>query len=218
MTIHTAAPNDTLFTIALQHGFRNWRAIYDHPSNERLRQLRPDPMVLAPGDTIFVPDKQPSKFNGATGRTHRFRLAAPKCFVAVCLQDEEGEPYAGCKYELTVNGQTLQGVTSDVGLVSHEVRHDAKEATLTLWTDPHDPDSNLEWTLEIGALDPIDTIAGVQWRLQNLGYLIDEITGAMDDATRTALSAFQRFMGHAHPVGELDEATRQALSLATAGG
>lgn len=217
MSIHTAAPNDTLFTIAKKHGFRNWRAIYDHPANQRLRAQRPDPMVLAPGDEVFVPDKQPSKFHNDTGRTHRFRLAAPKCFVAVYLRDDDGNPYARCKYELTLDGQTLQGLTTDAGLVSHEVRHDLAEAVLTLWKDPSDPTDTAEWTLEIGALDPVDTISGVQSRLRNLGHPIDEITGTMDDATRNALREFQRFMGHAQPSGELDDATRRALQLASDG-
>lgn len=47
MPVHTVSANDTLFTIAKQHGFRNWRASYDHPRNEGLPKQRPDPMLLA---------------------------------------------------------------------------------------------------------------------------------------------------------------------------
>jgi hypothetical protein len=59
MPFHTVSRSDTLFTIARQHGFRSWRGIYEHPNNALLRQRRPDPMVLAPGDAVFVPDKEP---------------------------------------------------------------------------------------------------------------------------------------------------------------
>lgn len=214
MPVHTVSANDTLFTIAKQHGFRNWRAIYDHPRNEGLRDQRPDPMLLAPGDAVFVPDKEPSEFSNATGRTHRFRLHAPKCLLSVYLQDETGAPYATCKYELTVAGQTLQGVTSETGLVSHEVANDAAEAELTLWTNPEDPTETAQWTLQIGALDPIDTMTGVQARLHNLGYLDGEVTGAMNDETRRALRDFQRSLGH-DPTGELDGETRRALATAS---
>lgn len=215
MSLHTVSQNDTLFTIARQHGFRNWRAIYDHPNNARLRTQRPDPMVLAPGDAVFIPDKEPSEFNIATGRSHRFRLHAPKCFVSVHLQDEMGAPYAGYKYALELAGQTLQGLTSDTGLVSHEVSVDATEAQLTLWTNPDDPTEVSQWTLQIGALDPIDTVSGVQARLNNLGYLAGEVTGSMNDATRVALRDYQRSLGHDSPTGEIDDQTRRALLAET---
>jgi hypothetical protein len=215
MPFHTVSRSDTLFTIARQYGFRSWRGIYEHPNNELLRQRRPDPMVLAPGDAVFVPDKEPSEFNTATGRTHRFRLHAPKCFVSVQLQDEMGAPYGSCKYELKLADQTLQGVTSETGLVSHEVGHDVTEAELTLWIDPEDPTEVSRWTLEIGALDPIDTVSGVQSRLNNLGYQAGEVTGAMNDATHAALRDYQRSLGHRSPTGELDEQTRRALLAET---
>lgn len=217
MPVHAVKQNETLFTIARQHGFRNWRVIYEHPNNGRLRKLRPDPMVLAPGDSVFVPDKEPSEFNNATGRSHRFRLHAPKCFVSVNLQDETGAPYRRCKYELSVAGQTLQGLTSDAGLVCHEVRDDVREAELTLWTDPEDPSHVSRWTLQIGALDPIDTVSGVQSRLNNLGYPVGEITGAMNDATRAALRDFQQSLGYDPPTGEIDDQTHRALLDATNG-
>jgi hypothetical protein len=188
MPVHTVSRNETLFTIARQHGFRSWRAIYEHPSNEHLRKLRPDPMVLAPGDSVFVPDKEPS---------------------------ETGAPYGRCKYELKAAGQTLQGLTSDTGLVSHEVRDDVTEAELTLWIDPEDPTAVSQWTLKIGALDPIDTVSGVQSRLNNLGYQLGEVTGSMNDATRAALRDYQQSLGHGSPTGEIDYQTRRALLAET---
>lgn len=215
MPVHTVSRNETLFTIARQHGFRSWRAIYEHPSNEHLRKLRPDPMVLAPGDSVFVPDKESSEFQNATGRSHRFRLHAPKCFVSVYLQDETGAPYDGCKYELKLAGQLLQGLTSDTGLVSHEVGIDVTEAELTLWPNPEDPTEVSQWILQIGALDPIDTISGVQSRLNNLGYQAGEVTGSMNEATRAAVCDYQRSLGRDSPTGELDDQTRRALLAET---
>lgn len=217
MPYHTVSPNDTLFTIARRYGFRNWRVIYEHPNNQQLREQRPDPMVLAPGDSVFVPDKEPSLFSAATGRSHRFRLHARTCFLSVYLQDETGAPYGGCKYEIRVPGQQpLQGSTSEAGLVSHEVGDDVTEAELSLWTDPGDPREVSQWILRIGALDPIDTVSGVQSRLNNLGYYGGEITGVMDDATRAALRDYQRrSLAHAAPTGEIDEQTRRGLLAET---
>lgn len=54
---HTVAQGDTLISIAHQYGFCDWKTIYFDGSNSELREQRPDPMVLAPGDEVHIPDK-----------------------------------------------------------------------------------------------------------------------------------------------------------------
>lgn len=54
-TPYTVQRGDTLTKIANRHGFRNWRAIYDHPDNAGFKRLRPNPNLIYPGDVIQIP-------------------------------------------------------------------------------------------------------------------------------------------------------------------
>jgi hypothetical protein len=58
-TPYTVKRGDTLTRIANRHGFRNWRAIYDHPDNAGFKRLRPNPNLIYPGDVIQIPDSGP---------------------------------------------------------------------------------------------------------------------------------------------------------------
>jgi hypothetical protein len=54
-TPYTIKSGDTLSRIAHAHGFRSWRALYDHPDNAAFRRLRPNPNKIFPGDVIQIP-------------------------------------------------------------------------------------------------------------------------------------------------------------------
>ena len=53
---YTVVSGDTLTKIAKQHGFDDWRVIYNHPSNAAFKAKRPDPDKIFPGDVIVIPD------------------------------------------------------------------------------------------------------------------------------------------------------------------
>jgi LysM domain len=53
---YTVIRGDNLTKIAHRHGFRNWRAIYDHPDNAGFRRLRPNPNLIYPGDVVQIPE------------------------------------------------------------------------------------------------------------------------------------------------------------------
>lgn len=54
MPRYTVKPDDTLARIASSHGM-HWRELYFHPRNEALREERPDPDRIRPGDRLWVP-------------------------------------------------------------------------------------------------------------------------------------------------------------------
>jgi hypothetical protein len=53
---YTVISGDTLTKIAKQHGFDDWRVIYNHPSNAAFKAKRPNPDKIFPGDVIVIPD------------------------------------------------------------------------------------------------------------------------------------------------------------------
>ncbi|MFC1712443.1 peptidoglycan-binding protein [Candidatus Poribacteria bacterium] len=201
---------DTLISIAYQFGFRNWRTIWDHDRNVQLREKRLNPQILSPRDQVFVPDKRPEEHRCITNRRHTFTVASLKSDIRIVLQNEDGEPYARKEYKLTVDGKVYRGQTDANGLLEEEVPANAKEGELVLWPNDDDPSEILLWSLDIGYLDPISEISGIQARLNNLGYECGEANGELNETTRGALRAFQRDNG-LDVTGELDDATRSKL-------
>lgn len=217
--IHVVEQGECFVSIAAAHGFADYRVLYDHPDNASLRQRRRSPKVLLPGDRVFVPDRAQKDVDCATGRDHRFRMRRPSTLVRIRLQDEEGEAFAGKRYELVVDGEVFSGVSSDDGMVERRVPADARSGELVVWLDDEATDdrgadgatgSLHRMALHIGHLDPIDETRGLQSRLRNLGFHPGPLTGELDEATREALRAFQRKQG-LDATGDPDLATRDAL-------
>lgn len=76
--IHVVKPGETFTGIARAHGFGNWQVVYDHPANAKLREARPDPALIHPGDKIFIPDKIKKTYTYATDQTHTTAVPVAK--------------------------------------------------------------------------------------------------------------------------------------------
>jgi len=200
---------EDLLSIALKHGFDDWRTIYDHPENAQFKQKRPNPTTLYPGDRVFVPNRSLKQEPCETGRRHTFQVKAPTALVRIVLE-EEGSPYANKKYKLSVGKRTYEGTTDAQGLLEQTVRADVEEGQLMVWLDDDPAAEPYIWTLKIAHLDPIDTISGVQARLMNLGFDCGGESGTIGSQTTRALQAFQAAIG-LDPTGQLDDATRAKL-------
>ena len=79
---HTVVAGDTLYTIAQQNGFPNWRTISDHASNTALRALRLNPHVLHPGDIVQIPEvpKRPGSLSPSTAARRAVPPTPTGCF------------------------------------------------------------------------------------------------------------------------------------------
>jgi hypothetical protein len=210
MPTHTCVKGDTMITIAHEHGFRDWKAIYDDANNAALREKRPDPMVLAEGDEVFVPERVAAEFRLETNTSHTLQLKPLKAHLRLQMRGPTGEPLAGKKYSLELDGEELDGGTTDdegyleadIPVESHE-----KDLTLKLWMSQAD-ESMVSWTLNLGHLEPIDTDEGVRSRLNNLGFTAGAEGEA--DALKQGVTAFQSAHG-LEATGTLDDATRKAI-------
>jgi hypothetical protein len=204
---HTVRQGESLPSIAARYGFVDWSILYEHGKNADFRRQRPDPHVLFPGDQLFIPSKEQRYVEAATEQTHRFRLKRQMELIRLVMEDEEGNAFGNLKYQIVIGKEVVEGTTDADGLLEAEVPAIADEAVLKLWlTDNEDP---LEWSLDIGHLDPADTITGAQARLNNLGFACKE-DGRWDEHTEAAVRAFQERAGLAI-TGELDEATQARL-------
>jgi N-acetylmuramoyl-L-alanine amidase len=209
-TEHVVQTGDCLSSIAAQYGFKDYRTIYNHPSNASFKSKRPNPNIIYPGDVVIIPDFDPKQETAATDQTHCFVTQRSGSYIALVVQ-RDGEPLANARYELTVDSQVFTGTTDSSGLLRHPIEANASRGLLKIL------DPVFEWDLEIGALDPVTETSGVQARLNNLGFPCGAVDGLFGPRTRGALRQFQA-RNNLTPNGTVDSATKSALTRVHDGG
>lgn len=198
-------------SIAALYGLPDYRLIYDDGANAALRQSRPNPNVLLPGDRVVVPEIRPIDESCATDARHKFVLKRSKVRFRLVLKDRDG-PMAGRPYTLTVEGRPpVDGVTDGSGLLDEPVPASARSAELRLQRSSDPSAGVLVWTLQLGSLDPDDKVSGVQARLNNLGFFCGKVDGIVGPRTQKALRSFQQQNG-LPKTGRIDAATSAKLS------
>lgn len=187
--------------------------LWNAPQNKTLRGQREDPNVLLPGDQVVVPARRVATVPVKTGARHRVRRRGVSEILRICFLDDASKPRKDvpylCKIE-NARGQALatyEGHTDGEGILQEWVPLDATSARIRL-----DPGTSGEevFVLRIGTVDPIDTLTGIQARLNSLGYDTGEPDGRLEAPTRDALKRFQRTHGVAES-GEPDDVTIDAL-------
>jgi len=187
---HTVQQGECLCSIAKQYGFANWRTLYEDPRNAHLRQERPNPNLIYPGDQLWIRDKSTKTLPASTDQKHTLQLNSPKTRLLMVLKDEEGKPISNVKYQLTIGDTQSSGVTSGSGLVEQIVPADAQEGLLEIWPDG-EMQPPAKWNLKPGHLDPVEKLSGIQARLNNLGYYCGKVDGINGPKTERAVKAFQ---------------------------
>lgn len=215
--IHRVRQGDCISSLAARYGFESWRSIYEHPSNADLRKTRPNPDLLYPGDEVFVPEVTTKVERCATGASHVFQVKRPKVNLRVVLCDDGDRPIADKRYVLRGPEVEREGRTDAGGLVEQPIPASLRSADLLVWLDDDGAEPDLEYTLLLGQLDPVETLTGVLARLHNLGYDCAVAGGINDGQTLAAVRAFRRHQGL--PDGEaIDEVFRERLRIAHDGG
>jgi hypothetical protein len=188
---HTVRQGECLSSLAAQHGLPDWRAVYNHPENASFQQKRPNPNVIAPGDRVYIPDRDSLFKNGTTDRRNPFVLARDKTSLLIVAADEDGNPYQEYDYKLTVGEDVYEGKTDSEGMLRHVIDAQAADGELTVWW-PGTPPRHCTWHLKLGHLDPVSQISGIQARLNNLGLNAGPVDGILGPLTRTAVAEFQK--------------------------
>lgn len=209
-TTHTVKQGECLSRIAAARGLA-WREVWEHPDNEPLRKRRKDPNVLHPGDVVKLPASTgrpsvPLELDATT--TVVLRRPGHEPFELRVL-DADGAAVADADWTLTPagGGAALTGRTDAEGVARGELPVEVEQATLEV--------RDLRFDLDVGHLNPLeetddDGVSGAQARLHNLGYRTGPIDGIVGPRTQGALRAFQAAEG-LEVTGALDEPTRTRL-------
>ena len=204
MIKHYVKSGEYLSLIGCNYGIP-WQKIWDDPANAAFKEKRKDPNVLYPGDELMIPVVDPAEYSCATDQRHKFIISAALNKICIVIRDELNNPLKGVEYVIDIAGYPqIKGKTADDGKVKADVAENLDSARLTF------PQLNRSFVLEIGQLDPVSRISGVQQRLRNLGFDPGPIDGIIGPLTRGAIARFQSWKGMT-PTGRADKATREAL-------
>jgi N-acetylmuramoyl-L-alanine amidase len=202
MPEHTVVQGECITSIAQEYGFF-WETLWNLPDNAELKRQRQDPNVLQPGDVVIIPEKRQKQVSCASEQTHRFqRRGCPAILRLRLLWDDE--PRANESYVLEVDGEYSSGTTDGDGRLEHPIAPNARRGRLLVG------ESQDEYVLDLGHIDPVDEISGVQSRLNNLGFICGETDGDLGPKTESALRAFQRKQDLPES-GEIDDDTKARL-------
>lgn len=202
MPEYVARQGDCIASIAFQHGLFP-ETIWNHPNNAVLKENRVNQNILHPGDIVFVPEKEERVESCATEQRHRFRRNGIPSKLRLRLLTN-GEPRANETYIVDIDGALSSGTTDDEGWLEHPIPPDARRGRLRVG------ETQDEYTLNLGNINPIGEISGAQERLNNLGFDCGPADGNLGQRTEMALRSFQKKYGLTES-GETDEATRNRL-------
>ena len=163
------------------------------------------PHALLPGDSVQIRELEQKTDPGATNTRHRFRLQGDPVMLKIRVLDMD-EPLGGFDWTLDIAGQELGGTTDGDGVLETEIPPSERTGKLVVEKNGR----QLSFDLDIGAIDPIATVSGVQGRLYNLGYDPGPFDGVMGPRTASAIRQFQDHHD-LDPSGEADDALKQEL-------
>jgi len=164
---HVVKSGESLSRIAAENGFGDIHTILDHPNNASLKDSRPNPDVLFPGDEVFLPEREDKIEKADTGKLHLFSLSLPLVFLRLRPKDLDGKLLKKEAECLLSTGDPEDPVPLNPdgdGIIEREISATLPEAELRVIA------KNMKMDLLIGELDPVVTLSGQRARLNNLGY------------------------------------------------
>lgn len=184
MAQHIISQGECLSNIAKQYGlFRE--TIWNHPNNNDLREKRKTQNILLPGDELFIPEKDGKELARNTEKKHVFKVKLQLVKLNLrMLRDDI--PRKNAAYILTVDGKTIRGKTDSDGWLRHQITAKADTCKLVLMPGT---ETEEEYELLLGHLDPHDEETGLSGRLQNLGFYVQP-PDEENDLLETALDKF----------------------------
>jgi N-acetylmuramoyl-L-alanine amidase len=197
---YVVGAGESVPSIAKDKGFF-WHTLWD--KNPALKEKRKNPNVLLEGDVMKIPELQPAQFSKGSDERHKFKRKGEPAKIKLRLM-MMGEPRANEKYILSIDGTTVEGATDGDGFLEQFIPGNARTATLIL------DNGKEQHTLDIGILDPVDEVRGLQQRLNNLGFECGSESGEIDEQTTEALKRFQSKY-ELKATGEADAATKDKL-------
>ncbi|WP_259401949.1 peptidoglycan-binding protein [Pseudoalteromonas sp. SG41-1] len=105
---------------------------------------------------------------------------------------DDGDDITGKRVVLNIGNQTIDTVLQSDGLIEVELNNnDALTGNVDLYLKAGETTPTKSFAVQIGNLDPIDTLSGVQGRCNMLGFDCGTVDGVMGKKTRIGVKEFQ---------------------------
>ncbi len=207
-TEYVVRQGDCISSIAAENGFLP-DTLWNHPANAELKRKRDNPNILFEGDIVVIPDKDLKQESRPTNQRHQFRRKGVPEKLHLILLDDCGVPRKNVPYILTIGGTVHTGSTDADGAIKVPIPPNVRDGHLTL----RDGGVEEDYPLQLGHLNPLKEISGVQMRLTNLGFDCSSEEGTLGPQTIDAIRRFQEQRG-LEVTGELNDTMLQKLKLA----
>ena len=168
-TTHTVVQGEYISLLASRYGFVDYRTIWDHPKNAKLKSLRKNPSVLHPGDQVFIPAHESKEEARPTDQLHRFQVRRTGLRLRVVFDEFYYRPVDHAPCELHMASRVRDLSTDDGGRIDQEIPQDTQDGVLVLKPSTG-PVEHIPFRLGVGRLDPVEERSGQVKRLSNLGY------------------------------------------------
>jgi N-acetylmuramoyl-L-alanine amidase len=202
---HTIEPGDSTTKLSFEHGLFP-DSVWNHSENSKLRSDRKDLNVLHPGDELFLPDKELKEESCATEQHHKFKRKGVPEKLHVQFLDLYGKPLANKPYKLDLDGNQTRGDLDGEGRLDIYIPPNARQGKIEVG-----PNGSLaSMDLNLGHLDPVSELSGVQARLKNLGYYHGPLDGQASEPLDNAVLAFRGEHG-LEAKSEVDDQLRNKL-------
>ncbi len=193
MPVHIVQQGETLNRIAKKYNFVSYEKIYQHEKNAEFRELRPDPNIIFPGDEIFIPEKEDKMGMGSTNSKHTFRIKKPEVEkFRVKIGDSLGVPWVGKRVVLSIGNQNIDAPIGEDGVIEIDLPEGTESGgELKFFMDAESSEPSHVFEVQLGHLDPVEELSGVQARCNALGFPCGVADGIMGQKTRAGLELFQ---------------------------
>jgi len=195
---------DCISSIAFEKGFFP-DTIWNHSENKNLKDAREDPNVLLPGDIVHIPDKRLKEVSEPTNQVYKYKVKNTPAYLHLILKFG-GEPLKNEPYILEIGDEKIEGKVDAEGKLRVPLSPDIKSAKLTVGETGRE----LQYTLDLGQLDPIDEIFGFKKRLYNLGYDPGKLDASTNDDFENAIRAFEAD-NKLEPTGRIGDENKKKL-------
>jgi hypothetical protein len=209
---YTVQLGDCLASIAYQLGFLP-DTLWEYGANAALRDGVRRLHVVNPADIIHLPKLSRRDENASTGMRYKLRRKGVPERLRIRFVDYRLQPRAGTRFLLhveTASGNAVadrSGQLDGNGFLDVPIPPDALHGEVLLVDSAGERE---EIEIDLGYVNPMNEVSGVQARLNNLHYDAGPETGEMNDATRNALKEFQ-LRHHLSVTGDIDRATKALL-------
>ncbi len=196
MATHRFGEGEWIGSIAARHDVPAWQILWRDAGNASLRKRR-DPNLLLEGDEIAIPPAGAAKevaetslrIRVATGKKNKLAWYDKDRFrVRVVRVKEYIDLFGAIPFSLTVGDQEVSGeITAEGQTLEVVLERTVTSGTLDL--------GGHSITLHIGGLGPLDSVAGIQGRVTNLGWDAGPVDNVDGPRTKRGVKLFQAHSG-----------------------